>query len=168
MYNEALNEVVVRLFDDRRFLRRFRRNPERALRGYRLDAREVEALKRGDTRELLELGLRPTLVWPELRPAVSPVSTWLLQSRRRLAPAALLLALFAAAPATASAARGRMLGPRAARRIASGRFLGRGRVVRLMAPHSGRARAARVRAGRYGGERAFGRARVLLRTTDAA
>jgi hypothetical protein len=150
MDNDTLNETVERLFDDRRFLRRFRRNPERALRRSGLETHEIDALKRGETRELLALGMRPTLVWPELRPAMPSPAAWLFQSRRKLAPAALLLALAAVAPAQATAARRqslrtraleRVVGRRAARRIGEceGRCVPRnhGRRVRLLARHAG-------------------------------
>jgi hypothetical protein len=50
---------VERLLVDKRFLRRFRRDPEAALAPLGLTAAEVEAVKSGDSGRLLELGLAP-------------------------------------------------------------------------------------------------------------
>lgn len=49
--------AVERVADDRRFAERFRRNPERALSHYRLDADQVEAVKSGDPLALRSHGL---------------------------------------------------------------------------------------------------------------
>lgn len=104
MTNEALNDAVVRLLADRDFLRRFRRDPEAALRRYDLDAEVVEAIKRGDELELLELGLSPELVWPELAPRNDAVRHSLVRKTVALAPAVFVAALLAAFPATGGAA----------------------------------------------------------------
>jgi hypothetical protein len=108
MTNEPLNEAVERLLVDRRFLRRFRRNPGRALRPYALSEREVEAVKDGRPKELLRLGLDPGLISPT--PAANPavVQRWLLDNARRLVPAAFLaVATLVFAPAPTAPARRR-------------------------------------------------------------
>ena len=58
--NDRLNRAVERLLLDKRFLRRFRRDPEGALRSFELTAEEVEAVKEGDAARLVALGLDPS------------------------------------------------------------------------------------------------------------
>ena len=58
--NERLNRAVEQLLLDKRFLRRFRRDPERTLEAFDLTGEEVEAVKRGNAHELLRLGLDPS------------------------------------------------------------------------------------------------------------
>lgn len=103
MARESLNAAVERLLVDRGFARRFRRNPERALRRYGLGADEVEALKRGRADELLALGVDPEYVWP--RAEAAGLEPWLLRNARRLAPVTLLAALTLVGAPTALAAR---------------------------------------------------------------
>jgi hypothetical protein len=103
MSNDRLDAAVEQLFTNRRLLRRFQRDPERALRRFALSRQELAALKRGDTDELLALGLSPAIVWPQ------PVSTlglhaWLMRHGKRLAPAAFLAAATMAWPAASQAA----------------------------------------------------------------
>jgi hypothetical protein len=93
MARETLNDAVGRLLTDGNFLRRFRRNPERTLRRYDLTETEIEAVKRGDARELLALGLDPAYVWPKVEAAT--LEPWLFRNARRLAPAAFLAAALA-------------------------------------------------------------------------
>jgi hypothetical protein len=106
MARESMNDAVGRLLTDGAFLRRFRRNPERALRRYDLTETEIEAIKRGDARELLALGLDPAYVWPKAQAAA--LEPWLYLNARRLAPAAFLAAALAllAAPTARSAREG--------------------------------------------------------------
>jgi hypothetical protein len=120
MARESLNDAVERLLTDGAFLRRFRRDPERTLRRYDLTETEIEAVKRGDARELLALGLDPAYVWPKVQTAA--LEPWLFQNARRLAPAAFLAAALAllAAP-TARGVEGQPGPPgrmRALRRLA--------------------------------------------------
>jgi len=159
MTNEALNDAVVRLLADRSFLRRFRRDPEAALRRYGLDAGLVEAIKRGDELELLELGLSPELVWPELAPRNDAVRHSLVRKTLALAPAAFVAALLAAFPATGGAAlvrdarvlkaagRYRRSARAAGRyaRIARPAFRAQKRAAKALYPHK-RAAKARARA----------------------
>src|SRR4051794_6822749 len=106
MTNERLNAAVEGLLSDRRLLRRFRRNPERALARYELTAEEVVAVRRGDAAELLRLGLDPRYVWPRAHAFTG--WSWLLQNAKRLSPAVVLAAvLLPAAPAAARGRRGR-------------------------------------------------------------
>jgi hypothetical protein len=148
MKNEGLNEVVERLLADRRFQRRFRKDPERAVRGYGLTSVELDAVKRGDERTLIGLGVSPDLVWPELAARNGVVWGWLLHPGRKLAPAAFVAALLVAFPAQAATGRrasgGRYVRRRAARR-AAGRHLRRASARRAAYPDS-RRRLARARA----------------------
>jgi hypothetical protein len=105
MENQALNEVVERLLADRRFLRRFRIDPEGTLRRYGLSPQAVEAVKRGDAAGLLALGLSPELVSPAPRPESGTLRGWLLRRGHGLAPAVFAAALLCALPAQAAAAR---------------------------------------------------------------
>jgi hypothetical protein len=91
MTNVNLNAAVERLIADRRFLARFRRNPERALEGFDLSALEVDALKRGESDELLALGLDPRHVSPEAVDVI-PLQSWTVRNAGRLVPTALLAA----------------------------------------------------------------------------
>lgn len=106
MSNQPLDDTVDALLTDRRLMRRFRRNPRRALRGRGLSAGEIEALTRGSGRELLELGLdRRFLTKPP--PANEGVlHDWLLRNSRRLVPASLLGALALALGPAATAPAG--------------------------------------------------------------
>jgi hypothetical protein len=103
MTNDRLNAAVERLLSDARFLRRFRRNPERALAEYELTTTEIAAVKRGAAPELLGMGLDPTLVWPRVQ-SESPLR-WLITRVRPLSPALVLAAMLA--PASPAVAAGR-------------------------------------------------------------
>jgi hypothetical protein len=108
MTNQALDTAVERLLCDRRFLKRFRRRPERALRPYGLSCEEVAAVKRGDSRELMALGLDPELASPSGRLDRTPMAAWLLRNASRLAPASVLAATaLVFAPAASAPAGGR-------------------------------------------------------------
>ena len=99
--NDALNRAVERLLLDRRFLRRFRRNPERALQGFDLTHEEVTALKGGNAHELLRLGLDPMYVWPKHDPGF--IQSWIARHAKRISPALVLAAfVLPAAPAYAN------------------------------------------------------------------
>ncbi len=105
MRNEALDQAIERLASDRRFRRRFRRSPARALRGSGLGEAEIEALKGGRAEELLELGMDPSYPFPAAPLRAAPLQMWTLRNARRLVPAALLASAtlaFAAAPAPAA------------------------------------------------------------------
>lgn len=98
--NERLNRAVEQLLLDKRFLRRFRRDPERALERFDLTGEEVEAVKRGNAHELLRLGLDPTYVWP--RDDSGFLQSWIVRHSKRLTPALVLAAfVLPAAPAFA-------------------------------------------------------------------
>jgi hypothetical protein len=136
MARETLNHAVERLLTDGAFMRRFRRNPERALRRYELTETEIEAIKCGDARELLALGLDPAYVWPKAQTAT--LEPWLFQNARRLAPAAFLAA--ALALLGAPLARGAQNPP--------GRARATRRLARVAARHRTGLRRALVRTGR--------------------
>jgi hypothetical protein len=101
--NDRLNLAVERLLLDKRFLRRFRRDPEAALRPYAMTNEEIEAVKAGDARLLLGLGLDPNYVRPKIH---SPgLRAWILRHAKKLAPAVVLAALaLPASPALAAPA----------------------------------------------------------------
>ena len=101
MRNERLTDAVNALLHDRKLVSRFRRNPGRALRRFGLDAAELEAVKRGDATELVELGLDPWSVWPEA--GNQSIRTWILRNAGRVSPI-VFAAAFIGAP-TAVAAR---------------------------------------------------------------
>jgi hypothetical protein len=109
MSNKALDDTAERLFGDRRLMRRFRRNPHRALRGSGLSTREVDALKRGDGKELLELGLDRRFLAKPAPANAGVLHDWMLRNARRLVPASLLGALaLTLGAATAPAGGGRV------------------------------------------------------------
>jgi len=56
MHNKLLSAVIHRLWTDEDFLVSFRRNPEHAVRRYRLTAEELSAVKAGDEAHLACLG----------------------------------------------------------------------------------------------------------------
>ncbi len=96
--NDRLNVVVERLLLDDRFLRRFRRNPDRALEAFDLTGEEADAVKRGNAEQLIGLGLDPSYVWPQERDGF--LHAWLVRHAKRLTPAVLLAAfLLPATPA---------------------------------------------------------------------
>jgi len=99
--NHRLNRAVERLLLDKRFLRRFRRNPEATLEPFGLTSPEVDAVKSGDPAELVELGLDPSYVWPKARRPLFPM--WILKGAKKLSPA-VVVAVFAlqATPAFAA------------------------------------------------------------------
>ena len=106
--NRALDETVERLFGDRRLMRRFRRNPHRALRGSGLSAKEIDALKRGDGKELLELGLDRRFLAKPAPANAGVLHDWMLRNARRMVPASLLGALaLTLGPAATAPAGGR-------------------------------------------------------------
>jgi hypothetical protein len=98
--NDHLNRAVERLLLDKRLLRRFRKDPEAALRPFGLSGEEIEAVKDGDAGRLIRLGLDPSYVWPKARPAFP---LWTLVRAKKLTPAFVLAALLLpASPALAS------------------------------------------------------------------
>ncbi len=103
MRNERLTEAVNALLQDRKLVSRFRRNPERALRRFGLDAAELEAVKRGDATELVELGLDQRSVWPE--PGGRSIRTWILKNPGRVSPAVFAAALVGANAVTTARRR---------------------------------------------------------------
>jgi Aromatic-ring-opening dioxygenase LigAB, LigA subunit len=99
--NDHLNRAVERLLLDKRLLRRFRKNPEAALRRFGLSGEEIEAVKDGDARRLVGLGLDPSYVWPKARPPAAQL--WTLARAKKLTPAFVLAALMLpASPALAA------------------------------------------------------------------
>jgi hypothetical protein len=125
--NEQLNKAVERLLCDRRFLGRFRRSPESALARYDLNPEEIEAVKRGNPRELLALGLDPQYVLPS--PPLRGSGVRLLLRAKRLTPALVFAAMvLPAAPAfAAETARSRSRGRSRVGRVS--RYFGRQRVA---------------------------------------
>ena len=83
--DNVLDTVLRRLLRDRGFLRSFRRDPDRALGRYDLAEEEIDALKRGDTAALVELGATPMPVWPQIQPGPPSLLAWYLESSRRTA-----------------------------------------------------------------------------------
>lgn len=53
----TMQRVVERIADDRRFATRFREDPQRAVRRYRLDEQQLAALKAGDAASLAAQGV---------------------------------------------------------------------------------------------------------------
>lgn len=104
MGNDRLNGAVEALLVNRRFLRRFQRDPENALRRFDLSREEVRAVKSGDERELLRLGLDPGYIWPKTGTALT-LQSWTVRNAKRVAPAALLAAAFLAWPSAGQARR---------------------------------------------------------------
>jgi hypothetical protein len=102
--NDRLNDAVERLLLDKRFLRRFRRNPEAALEPFALTTEEIEAVKNGDARWLVGLGLDPSYVWPKARSPLVPL--WILARAKKLTPALVLAALVLPASPALAARRG--------------------------------------------------------------
>jgi len=164
MGNDRLNAAVDRLLSDRRFLARFRRDPSKAAGALGLSMRETEALKRGDAGELLELGLDPSYVWPNV-PTTRAGRFWLARNARRLAPLVFAAGFAAFGPGAGGASAAR-IGPapgriRAARRLA--RIVGTRRTgLRRAAIRAGSRehfppgiRRATIRAGRTGVVRAL-------------
>jgi hypothetical protein len=147
MANEALDRAVEGLLRDRRLLRRFRRNPHRALRAFGLTAEELAAVVDGRAVPLLRLGLDPRLVAGE--PATpARLEPWLFRNARRLTPAAAMLAALAIA------------GPAAAERTpAPGRF----RAARRLARHAARRDSGLLRATARARERSHGLPRAVDR-----
>lgn len=115
MSNDRLNHAVEALMLDGRLLRRFRRNPERALKRFDLSSEEIDAVKDGGIQRLVPLGLRADLVWPHPGNALL-VPNWALRNAKRLAPAALIAAAAFAWPAGSEAATSRTRWLRVARR----------------------------------------------------
>jgi len=153
MTNDRLNAAVERLLSDSRFLRRFRRHPERTLAVYELTHEEIEAVKRGDAPELLALGLDPRLVWPRVQ-AESPL-VWLVSRMRPLSPALVLAALLA--PGSPALAAGRREPSRVGR--VARYFAGRGVAGDFfsMIARTGRSGRAISRAANGRGGRSFAR-----------
>jgi hypothetical protein len=126
--NERLTAAVDALLRDRRLTSRFRRDPDRALRRFGLGPTELEAVKRGDAAELVQLGLDPRAVWPENDGQW--VRRWILRNAGRVSPA-----VFAAALLAAPAAVGARATPTRARRVvrcAFGARAGRARCIRAI------------------------------------
>lgn len=117
--NARLNNAIERLLLDDRFLRRFRRNPERALEPFDLTDGEIEAVKLGDAGQLIQMGLDPKYVWPTPREGF--LHAWVVRHAKRLTPA-LVLAAFVLPVAPALAAKP---GRRASRRAIAARFVAR-------------------------------------------
>lgn len=155
MTNEKLNGVVRRLFADRRFLARFRRDPAAATGGYGLTDDELDAVKSGDQTRLITLGLDVRIM--DTRPIGQGIWTHLLPVACKMAaPTALALVIAAALlPGATALAVGRECklgarcdGPRtAARRIGLHRALGPRGLRRAMRRTAAKRRVARVRFG---------------------
>jgi hypothetical protein len=162
--NDRLNRAVERLLLDKRFLRRFRRNPEAALKPFALTSEEIEAVKDGDARRLVGLGLDPSYVWPK-RPR--PVPFWALARAKKLTPAFVLAALvLPATPALAARRRETPRSPvgRVSRHFARRGFGGEfhqglamtGRAGRVVSRAASRRDASRFMAQARGAARDFG------------
>jgi hypothetical protein len=124
--NDRLNHAVERLLSDDRFLRRFRRNPDKALAPLELTHEEIAAVKSGHARELVRLGLDPKYVWPG--PPVRNLGVQLLMRAKRITPALAFIALAVpAAPALAANAT-RTRARRRSRIARVSRYFGRAHV----------------------------------------
>ena len=147
MINQRVSRAVDRLLTDDRLLRRFRKNPEQAMKQFRLKGGELEQVKSGDLLGLLRVGLDPKLAFP--RPLSRPLlASMLTRFGAKMAPG-----LFAAVLLTFAAGTGAFAaGPDARRRV--GRA-GPGRGVR-------RRVAARRLNARQHHLRALRRARAVL------
>jgi hypothetical protein len=121
--NDRLNRAVERLLLDKGFLRRFRRNPEAALRPFELTAEEIEAVKEGNPATLVGLGLDPSYAWPKVRSPLLPL--WAFVRAKKLTPALVFAAL--AIPASPALARSRTAEPSPVGRVSS--YLARNRVA---------------------------------------
>jgi hypothetical protein len=161
--NDRLNRAVERLLLDKRFLRRFRRDPEAALRPFELTAEEIEAVKEGDAARLVRLGLDPSYAWPKVRSPLVPL--WILARAKRLTPALVLATLVL--PASPALARSRRARPSPVGRVS--RYLGRNRVAgafyRRVARSGGAGELTSRAATRRNTSAYFARAR---QTTDEA
>lgn len=100
MRNHRLDEVLEKLLGDRRFLTRFRKDPEATLRPFGLDAREREAVLAGDIDRLAAFGadvrrLNPRHHWSprrliaDLAWAAPAIAAVLLAVQLAIAPAAI-------------------------------------------------------------------------------
>lgn len=138
--NERLTEATTALLLSKEVREEFRSSPTSVGDRFDLSADEVEALKSGDERLLLDLGLNPTVVFPEVGHSGGWASTIMKAAAKAATPivAALMIMLGSAAPARATeTARGRATdGARASIRLL------RSGVVEL-ADSRVRARAAR-------------------------
>ena len=138
MINQRLTRAVEKLNVDDRLLIRFRRKPEKALAQFQLLPEEIETVKSGDLRALLQLGLDKKVAFPKplSRPLLSSV---LIRHGAKLAPATFLALALLLSPGTgflpdhaASARR--------TRRVRVGR-----RINRRAAIHRRRARGIQLR-----------------------
>src|SRR5687768_7103219 len=134
--NDRLNRAIERLLLDKRFLRRFRRDPEAALRPFELTGEEIEAVKAGDAAGLVALGLDPSYAWPKVRSPLLPL--WTLARAKKLTPAFVLAALLL--PATPAVARRRSARPSSVSEVS--RYFGRRRVAGAF--YEGLARSGRA------------------------
>jgi hypothetical protein len=138
MTNVNLDAAVRRLIADKRFLTRFRRDPESAVESFDLSAQEVEALKRGEADELIAFGLDPRYVYPEAADA-APAQSWALRNAQRLSLPALVAAALLGFTVTAGG------GPRVVDRAAQRKAPTRARAARV-AKRETAARMAQTRA----------------------
>ena len=106
MSSKTMNQVVERLLVDRRFLSRFRDDSDGAMARYSLTRAESEAVKSGDQRRLLDLGLDRKFVEPTPRPR-SWWASFALRSAAILSVPALVAILLTASPSIALASPGR-------------------------------------------------------------
>ena len=74
----TLTRIVERLYDDQRFLRSFRDDPERALRRYGLSPAEREAIMAGDAERLQSMGV-------DVDALIEPVPSFAARRRRNRA-----------------------------------------------------------------------------------
>ena len=103
MINKRLDRAVSKLITDDRLLFRFRRKPGKALARFRLSDDEIQAVKAGEMRPLLELGLDKRIAFP--KPISRPLwASILVTSGAKIAPAAFVaLALTVSGGGVASA-----------------------------------------------------------------
>jgi hypothetical protein len=115
--NERLTQAVDALAGSSRLRAKLRRDPERALRRFRLTPEETRAVIGGDLLQLLELGLDPAYgdgCDADLR---RPLRAWAVRNAGRLSPLAFAAAVLIAMPASASARKRSSPGRRALCRV---------------------------------------------------
>ncbi len=137
MKDARITQIISRLLSEPKFMERFRKEADLALSEYDLSRDEIEAIKRGDQRELLHLGLDEAIVEPKAPSRPWFASMLASQAGRLGMSAALVLTLTAASAGVAAAAPNR---------TAPGRRTAGARLVRMVLGGPSGLRRASVRA----------------------
>ena len=99
MTNDRLSDAAASLLIDSEALERFRRSPEVIAKAFDLSEEELGALKSGDERRLLALGMDPELVSPKVIDTRGWASVLLRTAARLAVPVAAALLVVAGAGA---------------------------------------------------------------------